>query len=176
MPSSMRFSLTSAGTNIPGWVTPTRSDWRELGDTDKEGIVENGAIRMPEVACPLGVYYIYPLSAGPSGQGTTGFVPFTGDGLEPEDGRGSVDAGPGTQNVVHNYVDMNRNGYRDFVETVTEAWWRLGLLEHDETFGRERYVACVDKAVADLQADKLVTSRTVNFYREHARTVPLPAE
>lgn len=68
------------------------------------------------------------------------------------------------------------NGYRGFVETVTEAWQRVGLLKNDETFDRERYVACADKAVADLQAEKFITSRTVNFYREQARTMPLPAK
>ncbi len=155
---------------------PTKSDWRDLGDADKDRIIENASIQMPEVACPLGVYHIFPLSRGAGGQGTTGFVSFSGEGMEPEDGRGSASAGPGTQNVVRNYVDMNRNGYRDFVETVTDAWQRVGLLKIDETFNRERYVACVDKAVADLHAEKFITPQTVNFYRGQARTMSLPVQ
>ncbi|MBI4482182.1 MAG: hypothetical protein HY652_04750 [Acidobacteria bacterium] len=153
---------------------PTKSDWAELGDVDKDGIIENGAVALPEVACPLGVYYIFPPSAGPSGQGTTGFAPFDGNGLEPFDGRGWVDAGPDNPNRFRNYVDMNRNGYRDYRETVTEAWRRLGLLKHNETFSREKYVACVRAAVEKLRAENFMTPKVASFYIEHSAKTSLP--
>ena len=48
---------------------PTKTDWLELGDVDGDGINENEAIALPEVACPLGLYYPHP----PVGE-TTGTV------------------------------------------------------------------------------------------------------
>ena len=69
---------------------------------------------------------------------------------------------------------MNRNGYRDYVETVTEAWQRVGLLKHNETFSREKYAACVDQAVEKLLTEKFITQKTANFYSEQARSMPLP--
>jgi hypothetical protein len=41
-------------------VPPSRSDWATIGDVDKDGIIENSAISMPEVVCPLGIFYPYP--------------------------------------------------------------------------------------------------------------------
>jgi len=155
---------------------PTRSDWRELGDADKDNIVENGAIKMPEVGCALGVYHIFPVSTGASGQGTTGYAPFTGDGLEPLDGRGEFRDDPDIVNVAQGFVDMNGNGYRDYVETVTEAWQRTGLLKPNETFNRERFLQCVEKVVSRLEIDKFFTKKTVDFYKQQARTMPLPTK
>lgn len=152
---------------------PTKSDWAELGDVNKDGIIENPAIRMPEVACPTGVYYPFPPSVGATGQGTTGFAPFDGKGLEPFDGRGPVKSGE--DNWYYNFVDMNRNGYRDFKETMTEAWRRLGLIQHNETFSRAKYTACVQKAVDKLAADKLILSETAKFYMEQAATTTFPS-
>ena len=48
---------------------PTKTDWLELGDVDGDGVNENEAIALPEVACPLGLYYPHP----PVGE-TTGTV------------------------------------------------------------------------------------------------------
>ena len=152
---------------------PTKSDWAELGDANKDGIIENPSVRMPEVACPQGVYYIFPPSAGASGEGTTGFAPFDGKGLEPVDGRGPVKSGE--DNWFYNYVDMNHNGYRDFKETMTEAWRRLGLLQHNETLTRDKYTACVQKAVDKLLADKLILPTSAKFYMEQAATTRFPS-
>jgi hypothetical protein len=43
---------------------PTRSDWLELGDVDRDGDIEHPALASPEVACPLGVYHQFPASSG----------------------------------------------------------------------------------------------------------------
>jgi len=139
---------------------PTHADWAELGDADHDGVVEHAALAFPEVACPLGVYAQYPPSLKADGGGTTWFVPFTGTGLEPRDGRG-------------HYVDMNRNGVWDVRETPTEAWQRLGLLAKGETLTREKYVACVQRAAGRLQTDGFFSEATAQAYVEQARTAEL---
>lgn len=135
---------------------PTRSDWAELGDADKDGEVENPGLAFPEVACPLGVYFPYPNSTA----GTTAFAAFTGEGLEPLD-----------NNKV--FVDMNRNGYWDYRETPAQAWRRLGLLQKGEALTREKYVACVQSAAERLRKDGFFSDRTAAWYAEQARTAEL---
>ncbi|HMF93262.1 MAG TPA: hypothetical protein VKE96_03175 [Vicinamibacterales bacterium] len=132
---------------------PTRSDWAELGDADRDGTIENPALAFPEVACPLGVYFSYPESTS----GTTAFAAFTGRGLEPLDAK----------NV---FVDMNRNGVWDYRETPTEAWQRLGLLQKNETLTGEKYVACVQRAAERLRTDGFFSEQTAVGYVERARS------
>jgi alpha/beta hydrolase family protein len=131
---------------------PTRSDWPELGDADRDGVVEHPALAFPEVACPLGVYYSYPESTS----GATAFAAFTGQGIEPLDGKKV-------------FVDMNRNGVWDYRETPTEAWRRLGLLAKNETLTREKYVACVQHAADQLRMDGFFSERTAAEYVERAK-------
>jgi len=38
----------------------SKSDWLELGDVHGDGINENEAVALPDVACPLGLYFQYP--------------------------------------------------------------------------------------------------------------------
>lgn len=135
---------------------PTRSDWAELGDVDRDGTIEHPGLAMPEAACPLGVYHPYPNSKG----WQTSFAPFTGDGLEPLD-----------EDEV--FVDMNRNGIRDPRETPTEAWRRLGLLQRNEDLTRENYVACVSAAADALQKDGFFSEATARGYRDQAGKVDL---
>ncbi len=114
---------------LDNWVekdiapSPSKSDWLELGDVDADGVIENEAIALPDVACPLGLYYPYPPSRGENGVGWTGFASFDGQSLEPLDGRGV-------------FVDMNLNRYLDHRESVDQAWHRLGLLTPGEKFSR----------------------------------------
>ena len=131
---------------------PTRSDWAELGDADRDGVIEHPALAFPEVACPLGVYYSYPESTS----ATTAFAAFTGRGLEPLDAK----------NV---FVDMNRNGVWDYRETPTAAWQRLGLLQPNETLTNEKYVACVLRAAGQLQRDGFFSDQTAATYVERAK-------
>jgi hypothetical protein len=152
---------------------PTKSDWAELGDADRDGIIESGALRVPDVACPTGAFHPFPVSAGADGQGTTGFAPFTGEGLEPADGRGAVKTGE--DNWFYNFVDMNRNGARDFRETMTQAWRRLELIRPNETFGRDKYAACIQQAVDKLLAEKFILPRTAQFYLDQAKTMTFPS-
>jgi hypothetical protein len=131
---------------------PTRSDWSELGDADRDGTIENPALAFPEVACPLGVYYSYPESTS----GATAFAAFDGRGIEPLDGKKV-------------FVDMNRNGVWDYRETPTEAWRRLGLLQKNETLTTDKYVACVQRAAGQLRRDGFFSDGTAAAYMERAR-------
>lgn len=136
---------------------PLRSDWAELGDVNKDGTIENPALAFPDVACPLGVYYPYPNSTA----GATAFAAFTGGGdLEPLDGAGV-------------FVDMNRNGVRDFRETPAQAWQRIGILAKGEALTREKYVACVTGAADALRRDGFFSDKTAQWYAEQARTAEL---
>lgn len=142
---------------------PTRSDWKELAVRGNDGTLRAEAIATPEVACPLGVYYPYPAALGKDGVGTTGFAAFDGKSEEPLDGRGV-------------FVDMNRNGYHDYRESVTEAWRRLGLLREGEAFTREAYVTCVSRAAKALEAEGLLAPKMAALYREEAQRAELPLE
>lgn len=142
---------------------PMRSDWAELGDADKDGTIENPGISFPEVACPLGIYYAFPVSSGGRGIGSTSFAPFTGEGLEPLDGR-------------EVFVDMNRNGVWDLVETPSQAWQRLGLLAEGEELTRDRYVACVREAAESLRRDGFFSEETAQMYIERAQTADISPE
>ncbi|TDI10956.1 MAG: hypothetical protein E2P08_01155 [Acidobacteria bacterium] len=140
---------------------PSKSDWLELGDVDADGVIENEAIALPDVACPLGLYYPYPPSRGESGVGWTGFAAFDGQSLEPLDGRGV-------------FVDMNLNRYLDHRESLDQAWHRLGLLTPGEKFSRRKYQACVEAAVGQLKQEKLITDRGAARYIQKASEADLP--
>lgn len=146
-------------------ITPpaTKTDWLELGDVDGDGVNENPAIALPEVACPLGLYYPHPPSRGNNGDSWTSFAAFDGQSLEPLDGRGV-------------FVDMNLNRYLDQRENVDQAWQRLGLLKPGERFSRSRYQACVEASVARLQQEKLITKRVATQYLQEASRVDFPGE
>ena len=141
----------------------SKSDWLELGDVDGDGVNENEAIALPEVACPLGLYYQYPPSIRRPDGRWTGFATFDGQSLEPLDGRGV-------------FVDMNLNRYLDHRETVDQAWHRLGLLKPGEKFSRSKYQACVEAAVDKLKQEKLITERVAARYIQEASETDLPGQ
>jgi hypothetical protein len=134
---------------------PSRSDWPELGDTDRDGVVDKPGLAFPQIACPLGVYY--PTT---STSGNIAFAAFTGQGLEPLD-RNNV------------FVDMNRNGIWDFRETPKDAWVRLGLLAKGQELTREKYVACVQAAAEALGKDGFFSKESVDEAVAAARKADL---
>jgi len=147
----------------------TKSDWLELGDVDGDGVNENEAIALPEVACPLGLYHPYPLSLGVTvgktwtGRSWTGFAAFDGRSLEPRDGRGV-------------FVDMNLDRYFGYRESVEQAWHRLGLLEPGETFSPSTYQSCVETAVTQLKQEQLISERFAARYIHQASEVDFPEQ
>ena len=144
-------------------------NWVEKGieppktNSDDPSVSSDPAIALPEVACPLGQYYAFPTMRGPESATLTSFAPYDGGGLEPLDGRLM-------------YVDMNRDGRRDNRETVTQAWRRLGLLGPKEIFSRDKYMACVGKAAANLRNERFFTESTVREYDDEAGKAQLPGE
>jgi hypothetical protein len=138
---------------------PTHSDWSELGGAAADGTLKYPALAFPEIACPLGVYYSYPSSTA----GTTSFAAFTGQGIEPLDGKKV-------------YVDMNRNGVWDYRETPSQAWHRLGLLRAGEELTQDRYVACVQQAAEQLRREGFFSDKTAAAYVEQAKTADLHAK
>jgi hypothetical protein len=70
---------------------------------------------------------------------------------------------------------MNENGKRDKRETVTEAWRRLGLLKGGETFSHDKYVACVQSAVAALRKENLLTQEGADVYVQEAKRREVPS-
>jgi hypothetical protein len=142
---------------MDAWVEKGIAPPPSRADADIAGTgAKKDAVAMPETACPLGVYHAYPQSRGTEGVALTGLAEFTGEGVEPVDGR-----------VQH--VDMNGNGKRDKRETVTQAWRRLGLLKATDTFSADKYVACVEGAIARLQKDRFLTDEGGKLYLEEAQ-------
>ncbi len=145
---------------LDAWVdkgiapTATKSDLKELG---------GGAIALPEVACPLGVYHVFPLGINPGRRGgqETSLARFDGINQEPLDARGE-------------FVDMNGNGRRDKRENLTQAWQRIGLLKKGEAFNRNVYVSCVKAAAGKLVKEGLLPQRVADDYAEQAAKTPLP--
>ena len=118
---------------------------------------DNAAVALPEVACPLGVYYIFPPNVDPSRRGgqETAFAAFDGTNLEPLDARGQ-------------FVDMNGNGVRDKRETVTQAWQRLGLLKAGQRLTQSLYAGCVKAAALKLVNEGLLPRKVGEYYTERA--------
>ena len=147
---------------LDNWVEKGIEPPPSRADVDIGFGSQMNAIGTPEVACPVGVYHAFPPSRGSGGVGSTALALFTGQGIEPVDGR-----------VI--YVDMNGNGRRDQRETMTEAWRRLGLLKPDEAFSRDKYVACVQRTVEALRKEHLLTEQGATLYEEEARIRPFPS-
>ena len=132
----------------------------DLLERDRLRVREIGpALALPEIACPLGVYYNYPETVS----GATAFAAFTGKGIEPLNGK----------NV---WVDMNRNGVLDYRETPTEAWRRMGLLQRSDTLTREKYIACVQSTADTLRKEGFFSDKTAEGYVSRARTAELMAK
>ncbi len=154
----------------PGAVSEPRNS-----PLDRPKGEEHALIRLPEVACPTGIYYEFP--AGFQRVGVTGFQAyldgrspasssglshFDEEALEPMDGRGYP-------------VDMNHNGIRDRVETLAEAWQRrrkegkrYGTLETDETFTHARYLDCVRSVATELFEARLLSRDAMLDYIQKA--------
>lgn len=136
----------------------SKSDLLELGDMNKDGVNENPGVALPEIACPLGAYYIFPPEVDPGRRGgqETAFAGFDGLNLEPLDARGQ-------------FVDMNGNGVRDKRETVSQAWQRLGLLKPGQKLTQAAYASCVNAAAAKLVKEGLLPKKVGEFYTEQAK-------
>jgi Alpha/beta hydrolase domain len=156
---------------LDSWVdkdiapTPTKSDLMELSRANNHGTNKDSAVALPEVACPLGVYYIFPpqLDPGRRGGQETAFATFDGTNLEPLDGRGV-------------FVDMNGSGVRDKRETLSEAWQRLGLLKPGQKLTQPAYIGCVKAAATKLVKEGLLPIKVAELYVERAGKARVPEQ
>ena len=105
---------------------PTRSDWAELGDVNRDGTIEQPGARLSRGGVPA--RRLLTLSQQHGGN----------------DGVCRRSPARASSRSIGNkvFVDMNRNGVWDFRETPTQAWRRLGLLKAGEELTREAYVSC----------------------------------
>jgi hypothetical protein len=137
--------------------SPSKSDAQGSAVGNGTGPNVNGAVALPEIACPLGVYYAYPPEVDPGRRGgqETAFAPFDGINMEPLDARGTL-------------VDMNGNGVRDKRATVTQAWHRLGLLKAGQKLTPAAYQSCVKDAATKLVKQGLLPVKVGEYYIERS--------
>ena len=150
------FDIVDAWADKGQEPTHSRSDWAPVGELTAENTIKYPAISFPEISCPRGVYYPSPVSTSSK----TAFTPFTGSGIEPLDKN-------------EQFIDLNRNGVWDYVETMPQAWRRLGLLASTEPLTQDKYVSCVTGAAELLQQDGFFSPETASAYAEKAKTQDL---
>jgi hypothetical protein len=141
---------------------PSKIDVAEWAEKNGRGSNSHGAVALPEIACPMGVYFAYPPQVDPARRGgqETAFAAFDGTNLEPLDGRGTV-------------VDMNGNGTRDKRETLAQAWQRLGLLKAGQKMSASAYESCVKNAASKLVKEGLLPAKVGEYYVEKASRMRL---
>jgi hypothetical protein len=101
----------------------------------------------------------YPWPAPDGGSTETGFAPYDGHSLEPVDSRGAL-------------VDVNDDGVRDAMPSVTAVWRQLKLLAPNRQLTSAVYLACVQRDVDDLVHRRLLTSAAADAYLTQARRNP----
>jgi hypothetical protein len=144
---------------LDAWVekntapAPSKIDAAQADEKTRNG----GAVALPEVACPLGVYFTYPPEVDPGRRGgqETAFARFDGVNREPLDARGKL-------------VDLNGNGTRDKRETAEQAWQRLGLLKAGQKLTAAAYQSCVKDAATKLVKEGLLPAKVGEYYVEKA--------
>ena len=146
----------------------SRSDLIDLEDT-------GSGIRLPEIACPTGVYYQF--QRGVERVGVTGFAAYL---REPPPSRPVVPSDLGEEWLEpmdrRGYpVDMNHNAIRDGRETMTEAWQRrgkegedYGTLAPTKTLTHALYVSCVTQVASELFEQKLLGESAMGDYIKKA--------
>lgn len=140
---------------------PALADWVDHGTPPPAAIT--GAVgdtsaahevQLPSIACPTGVHYPWPAPDG--GPTETGFAAFDGRSLEPVDSRGAL-------------VDVNGDGVRDAMPSVTAVWRQLKLLAPNQPLTSTAYLACVQRDVTDLVHRRLLTQAAADAYLAQAR-------
>ena len=142
--------------------TSNKADAAELVDKNGAGSNGNTAVALPEIACPLGVYFAYPpqLDPGRRGGQETALAVFDGANLEPLDGRGT-------------FVDMNGNGTHDKRETLAQAWQRLGLLKAGQKMSSSAVSQLRKKLEPKLVKQGLLPAKVGEYYVEKAAKMRL---
>jgi hypothetical protein len=128
---------------------PVVQDWVTRGTpppasiTGRPGSASRSTeLLLPPVACPAGDRYPWPAPAGAASQ--TGYAPFDGTSDEVVNSQGAL-------------VDVNGDGVRDTMPTITQQWRRLGLVPAGRSVTRQVYVSCVRHDVDTLVRERLLT-------------------
>ncbi len=163
---------------------PTRSDDYYLADPKQDGTLRNPSIELPEIACPAGVYYLFPI--GQEGSGSLGFVAYLKED-RPIWNFSAANTQKGQQTLPPDFdyswleplnqfeekVDMNGNGVRDTKESITKAWRRraieghkTGVLGRYETITHDIYEGCVNVVAEDLHKQGFLSERGLHSYMD----------
>jgi hypothetical protein len=143
---------------------PVLQDWVVRGVQPPAGIAgppgdasQADQLRLPELACPTGFRYPWPGPAGSAQQ--TGYLPFDGTTDEPVNSQGAL-------------VDVNGDGVRDAMPSVSREWQRLGLVRGNQPVSRQVFVSCVQRDVTTLVRDRLLTQAAATAYVQRAGAFP----
>jgi hypothetical protein len=141
---------------VQNWVTkgvaPPASITGKPGDASR-----SNELLLPPLACPTGFRYPWPTPAGAASE--TGYVPFDGTTAEVVNSQGAL-------------VDVNGDGVRDAMPSITQEWQRLGLVRGHQQVTRQVFVSCVRHDVSSLVADRLLTPATAAAYVTQSESFP----
>jgi hypothetical protein len=132
---------------------PVLGDWVTRGTPPPPG----GLVLLPPIACPTGYRYPWPAPGGAAQQ--TGFAPYDGTTPEPVNSQGAL-------------VDVDGDGVRDVMPTISQAWQRLGLVRRGQPVTRDAYVSCVRRAAEALRDKRLLSVHMTIWYERQAVTYP----
>ncbi|MBV9119825.1 MAG: hypothetical protein JOZ39_03880 [Chloroflexi bacterium] len=114
---------------------------------------ERPGVDLPEVTCPLGIYYAAPAGfQGNMAASRTGLAPFDGTSAPPV----SADTGA--------TVDIGGSK----AQSMEAAWRRLGLLAQDEKFTEATYAQRLTAAAADAVAQGWLPGEMAAWYAREA--------
>jgi hypothetical protein len=114
-------------------------------------------LRLPPLACPTGYHYPWPAPAGAASE--TGYVPFDGKTPEVVNSQGAL-------------VDVNGDGVRDAMPSMTQEWRKLGLIRQGQTVTRQSFVSCVQQVTSALARNRLLTPAGAAAYVNSANEFP----
>lgn len=169
------------------WVTlgkkppDTRIDAVDVWELDRNA---GPAIKLPETACPRGIYRPYMNRPDGTAVGSSPalFVPyltmpvpqinerqprpegFKEEWLEPLDVFGNL------VNMTGSLLRMTRPSIQQIWHVRYRNGEETGVLRPHENLTRERYAACVTEVAESLHADGLLTEEAFTWYKEKAQT------
>jgi hypothetical protein len=164
--------ISSAITNLDAWVThntqppasivntasvstsaPIVTSSNPAPDAKTNNVDKQTSVQLPPLACPTGIRFSQP---APNGSPTsTGYAAYDGSSLEPVNAGGQL-------------VDVNNNGVRDTMPTMTQAWRSLGLLGQNQQLTKGVYVSCVQQSVNKLTSEHLLSQSVADWYVQTA--------
>lgn len=130
--------------DLTAWVrSGTPPPAPTTGPPGDESVLDQ--VQLPSVACPTGTRYPWPAPDGAAS--TTGWVAYDGHTAEPVDARGAL-------------VDLNNDGVRDAVPSMTTVWRQHGLLGPRQPLTPAVYQSCVRHDVDQLERRRLLIPAT----------------